>query len=134
MSNKETQQMSKYSKLLTDPRWKDKRQVILKRDDYKCTKCERKVDLHVHHLKYYGEYPWSVKDEDLITLCCNCHEEEHKYVSHQNGWITYQIRPGGHGNSNSKHKKPKKVKRNSKKWLKTARKRERREKRFLKNK
>ena len=35
-------------------------------------------DLNVHH-KYYssGRMAWQYKNEALITLCTNCHKEEH---------------------------------------------------------
>ena len=45
----------------------------------------KKESLHVHHKLYYYDplikkhvYPWLYKDEELITLCSKCHEEEHK--------------------------------------------------------
>lgn len=66
-----------YKIALTNPLWRAKRLAILKRDDYKCTKCSKTTTLHVHHLVYSGEYPWESKNEELITLCKKCHEEIH---------------------------------------------------------
>jgi len=61
-----------------DPRWREKRKFILERDEYKCKECgATECELHVHHLKYYGKYIWSVNDRDLITLCKKCHNNLH---------------------------------------------------------
>ena len=68
-----------YRKALKSPKWKAKRQLILKRDNYKCAVCECKANLHVHH-KYdlEGKMPWEVPDSCLVTLCKTCHEKEHE--------------------------------------------------------
>lgn len=57
-------------------KWK---KSVLKRDNYKCTKCGSKESLNVHHIKSFSE------NKDLrfdinngITLCNNCHIEVHK--------------------------------------------------------
>lgn len=72
-----------YNELLTDPRWLDKRESILTRDNHQCVSCAHKGEevnqlgqyLHVHHLFYKkGLLPWDYKDDELITLCDNCHE------------------------------------------------------------
>lgn len=69
-----------YSELLLDPRWKKKRLEIIKRDRFECSSCGRIfTQLNVHHKRYiYGVDPWDYNNEDLITLCVNCHREEHK--------------------------------------------------------
>ncbi|MCK5609460.1 HNH endonuclease [Candidatus Pacearchaeota archaeon] len=62
-----------YKEKLRDPRWQKRRLEILDRDGWKCTECgNSKLELHVHHLKYSGD-PWEVGDEDLKTLCKECH-------------------------------------------------------------
>ena len=62
-----------YGEKLKDPRWQKKRLEILERDGWECTNCGTKdVELHVHHLKYNGN-PWDAKNEDLQTLCKDCH-------------------------------------------------------------
>lgn len=67
-----------YSELLLDTRWLKKRKEIIARDSFKCRKCKSKNSLHVHHKKYFsGRNPWQYSNNDLITLCRNCHEEEH---------------------------------------------------------
>lgn len=67
-----------YSELLLDNRWLKKRKEIIARDSFKCTKCKCKNILQVHHKRYVsGKKPWQYSNNDLITLCINCHKEEH---------------------------------------------------------
>lgn len=71
-----------YSEKLKDPRWVQKRNLILARDSNTCQMCKYPDDqLEVHHIHYTGE-PWDAKNEDLITVCAYCHEaieEDKKY-------------------------------------------------------
>lgn len=68
-----------YIKALKSPKWKAKRQIILKRDEYKCVKCDCKENLHVHHTYYIKDkMPWEVPNDCLITLCKSCHKKEHE--------------------------------------------------------
>jgi 5-methylcytosine-specific restriction endonuclease McrA len=69
-----------YKILLEDKRWKSKRDIILKRDKYKCRSCGKyKKPLHVHHHIYIeGCMPWDVPSKFLYTLCSVCHSLEHK--------------------------------------------------------
>ena len=63
---------------LDDIRWLTKRQVILKRDDYKCVKCGETTSLEVHHLYYTtGTSLWAYPEESLVTLCKDCHQQWH---------------------------------------------------------
>jgi len=63
-----------YKDRLLDPRWQRKRLEIMERDNFQCQSCgDAKNTLQIHH-KSYGRYPWSVKNDQLITLCCECHE------------------------------------------------------------
>src|SRR6266576_1606054 len=66
-----------YSDKLKDPRWQKRRLEILHRDNFECRKCESKTTtLHVHHKSYEkGTQPWEYEDQDLITLCKDCHDE-----------------------------------------------------------
>ena len=68
-----------YSELLKDPRWQKKRLKILERDDFTCRSCVNANNtLHVHHLYYdYKLKPWEYEDDDLVTLCEDCHEIMH---------------------------------------------------------
>ena len=57
-----------------DPRWQRRRMEILNRDDFTCVACKAKdKPLHVHHKRYSGEL-WESPDEDLQTLCEDCHQ------------------------------------------------------------
>lgn len=55
---------------------KKQRQAIFSRDGNQCTKCHRKTDLHVHHIKA-KVFGGTDEDENLITLCLACHDEWH---------------------------------------------------------
>ncbi len=62
-----------YSEKLRDPRWQKKRLEILNRDGFACRLCgDKETELHIHHKKYHGD-PWEAKDENLETLCKDCH-------------------------------------------------------------
>lgn len=62
-----------YSEKLKSPKWQKKRLEILNRDNFTCTCCgDKKTELHGHHLKYTKE-PYDAPNEDLETLCKNCH-------------------------------------------------------------
>jgi 5-methylcytosine-specific restriction endonuclease McrA len=69
-----------YSELLLDERWKNKRRIILERDNHTCQHCGLKHNLQVHHLVYKkgGVPPWEYRNSQLITLCVNCHNEVHR--------------------------------------------------------
>lgn len=67
--------MKTYSEKLRDPRWQRKRLEIMQRDHFKCTECgDDERTLNVHHWKYAKE-PWDAKNEDLVTVCEQCHQE-----------------------------------------------------------
>jgi len=69
----------KYLEQLLTPKWKEKRLIILKRDNYSCTKCGSKSQLQVHHKLYKrGQMAWQANNKDLTTLCKPCHDEIHK--------------------------------------------------------
>ncbi len=76
---------TEYTHLLQTEEWKNKRQKILRRDDYKCYMCGSANDLEVHHRQYHkisatGQFvkPWDYKENNLITLCKNCHTQGHQ--------------------------------------------------------
>ena len=62
-----------YSGKLKDPRWQKRRLKTFERDNWCCQACgDAKTTLNVHHIKY-GNEPWDVPDDYLITLCEHCH-------------------------------------------------------------
>jgi 5-methylcytosine-specific restriction endonuclease McrA len=69
--------MTSYHDKLLDPRWQRRRLQILLRDNFTCQECfDSKKTIHVHHKIYrFNIDPWDYPDEDLITLCEDCHEE-----------------------------------------------------------
>jgi hypothetical protein len=75
-----------YSDLLKDPKWQKKRLHILKRDKWTCKCCGSKdKTLHVHHFTYQtGKKPWEYPDDNFITLCYSCHEDEESFIRDQN--------------------------------------------------
>lgn len=71
-----------YYELLSDPRWQRKRLEIMQRDNFTCQHCgSTDKTLHVHH-KYYltNKFPWDYCNTALITLCDDCHKEEHNNI------------------------------------------------------
>lgn len=70
------------------------RKDIMKRDYYKCVKCNSKESLHIHHInqlyevceKYNFDIETIINSEEFldrnngITLCTNCHALEHTYI------------------------------------------------------
>lgn len=70
---------TKYNEYIRSNEWKEKCEKILARDNHECQHCHAHTpDLSVHHKTY--ENLFNEKDEDLITLCDNCHKKEHGYV------------------------------------------------------
>lgn len=72
-----------YGALLWDERWREKRQRILARDNYRCINCGSQEDLIVHHRQYHisldgKKYvPWNYDDKYLATFCKKCHQSGH---------------------------------------------------------
>jgi len=69
--------MSEWSEKYKDPRWKQKRSEIIKRDNSRCCICMAEDShLEVHH-DYYtpsADGPWDYPDTSLTTLCPACHK------------------------------------------------------------
>jgi 5-methylcytosine-specific restriction endonuclease McrA len=69
-----------YSEKLLDPRWQQMRLRVFERDKWKCVICgDAKKTLHAHHPVYHpmSDGPWDYEDEQIITLCKDCHDNEH---------------------------------------------------------
>ena len=77
-----------YEELLREPLWFNRRMQILRRDSFCCQHCgchsvkpkiNEPYNLNIHHKFYVLDYPiWKYPDDALITLCHNCHIEEHR--------------------------------------------------------
>ena len=81
--------MSNYSELLKHPKWQKKRLKILERDKFQCRSCEDdSKTLHVHHLYYdYKLKPWEYSDDDLVTLCEDCHDIIHSLKVNKDDFV-----------------------------------------------
>ena len=63
-------------------KWKRKKAAILKRDGYLCQHCKRYgkavAATTVHHIEHLDTSPeLALKDENLVSLCAKCHNEQH---------------------------------------------------------
>lgn len=67
---------NKYYEYLDSEQWRQKRNRILARDNYRCQKCGSAINLRVHHIRYPQEIG-TEQDDDLITLCDSCHTYVH---------------------------------------------------------
>ncbi len=64
-----------YTAYLDTPEWREKRQLVLRRDGGRCQGCLQRPAFHVHHLTYDR-----AGDElliDLVALCPSCHQKAH---------------------------------------------------------
>lgn len=76
-------EISEYKSLLKHPLWQRKRLEIMQRDGFTCQICGKGINdgtpLNVHHKKYiFGMKPWEYTNDNLITLCENCHKTQHR--------------------------------------------------------
>ncbi|MFA6128818.1 MAG: HNH endonuclease signature motif containing protein [Bacteroidales bacterium] len=65
----------KYQEYLLSPEWKDKRTLVLQRDNNICQSCKEQPAEQVHHLTYDNLFNEPL--EDLQALCCKCHDKIH---------------------------------------------------------
>ncbi len=88
--------MSWYLEQLKHPEWQKKRLLIFQRDNFTCRFCgEKEMQLHVHHIIYLQGYaPWEYKDEHLITLCEECHQDEEKLKTEDQFLIAMFVQTG----------------------------------------
>ena len=50
---------------------------VLERDGWRCQICGTMQNLQVHHLKFRSQ-SGSDEEQNLITLCAECHEQVHR--------------------------------------------------------
>lgn len=64
---------------MKSPKWQKRRLEIMNRDNFTCQLCgDKDTMLNVHHLCYHNDKNiWEYDDWEMITLCENCHKEEH---------------------------------------------------------
>lgn len=69
-------------------KWKNKRQNILKRDNYLCQECKRYGKTTgattVHHIKPLEfNYDLRFDNNNLISLCSKCHDKMHDRTNNE---------------------------------------------------
>ena len=71
-----------YAEQLQQPEWKLRRQEIISMNWGYCSCCGTSRNIHVHHKIYYddGRMAWEYSDNELTTLCADCHMLEHDLV------------------------------------------------------
>ena len=64
--------------LIRGRQWRERRRLVLERDNYECQKCGSDLDLHIHHKKSVSKFPELVNElGNLLTLCKHCHYQLH---------------------------------------------------------
>lgn len=63
---------SRYHEYLKTQEWKDKRELVLMRDNYKCQSCLVRTAEEIHHLTY--EHCYNEPLYELVSLCVVCHQ------------------------------------------------------------
>jgi hypothetical protein len=58
------------------PEYEQLRRRVLRRDRWQCQFCRSKLSLEVHHLQFRS-HSGEDREENLITLCANCHSVGH---------------------------------------------------------
>lgn len=88
-----------YKEQLGDSRWLRKKTEILERDNYTCQKCGATSHLNVHHLSYEKDKrAWEYPNEQLVTLCYECHNDEHDIVTYPKVGNFYKYNHGDYEN------------------------------------
>lgn len=76
-----------YRALLLDPRWQKMRLEVFARDKFTCQCCgaDRKT-LNAHHIFYSpdSEGPWDYDPSSIVSLCDDCHSQEHDLWANRN--------------------------------------------------
>jgi len=61
------------------------RQRVLQRDCWTCQVCGSKINLQVHHTRFRSRQG-NDSEQNLITLCANCHDEIHRSQGMSDMW------------------------------------------------
>lgn len=80
-----------YGDYLESSHWMAKRQERIALDNHKCKICGTTDNLRVHHLSYSNLGNENVED-DLITLCCECHQNIHFTIDRCKNEFTENIK------------------------------------------
>lgn len=74
-----------YYSYLQTPAWKEKREAVFKRDNYKCQACHKNKATEVHHKTYTNLFNEPLFD--LVSICRQCHE----VVKHESGGLQSHV-------------------------------------------
>jgi 5-methylcytosine-specific restriction endonuclease McrA len=73
----------KSPRLRLDPTsYRDLHRQVLERDVWRCQACGSMQNLQVHHLKFRS-HSGSDEEQNLITLCAECHEQMHREADYR---------------------------------------------------
>jgi 5-methylcytosine-specific restriction endonuclease McrA len=73
----------KSPRLRLDPTsYRDLHRQVLERDGWRCQACGSMQNLQVHHLKFRS-HSGSDEEQNLITLCAECHEQMHRVADYR---------------------------------------------------
>ena len=78
-----------YKDYLKTDLWDKNKKSALLRDDFKCVRCGSAKNLEFHHISYPADFINDTED-NIITLCVNCHRK-----IHENDFHTEAIRKAG---------------------------------------
>lgn len=77
---------------LQTPEWRNQRERILRRDNGRCKICGVKSNvMNVHHI-FYKEPLSEMNDNDLVTLCPNCHSLVHSIQERMNSFAEVEMK------------------------------------------
>ena len=62
---------------LDSERYRKLHRQVLERDNWRCQMCGTMIHLQVHH-QNFRSHSGSDVEQNLITLCTNCHEHMHR--------------------------------------------------------
>jgi 5-methylcytosine-specific restriction endonuclease McrA len=66
---------------LESKQYEELRRAILERDRWRCQSCGAMTNLEVHHQQFRSHSGGDI-EENLITLCRDCHAEVHAKKEH----------------------------------------------------
>ena len=75
-TQRKTNWMAEYSRYLNSPEWRQKRELVLRRDNHTCQSCLSAVATQVHHRSYeFVDLAGNEPAFDLVAVCTPCHEK-----------------------------------------------------------
>ena len=84
----------KNERLRLDPvSYANRRQQVLRRDGWRCQSCGAMTNLEVHHQKFRSRSGGD-SEQNLITLCSDCHTAIHRSHANSQNAAAVKPRPG----------------------------------------